>query len=140
MDPLEGMWRLVDSRAWIEQTERLRRGAPYGWYPMGYLGFSEGRMLAAVCNGDADIGPDGDRGYSSYGGTYSFDGSTLECKVDVASDPRRIGSRQFQGVVMLNERQVLIRPTPRLYGSQLERRELVWERVWHPDTESSDST
>lgn len=60
IDPLEGIWRLVDSRAWVGQSDRLRPNAPYGWYPMGYIAFSEGHMLAAVCNGDADVGPDGD--------------------------------------------------------------------------------
>jgi len=106
---------------------------------MGYIAFSEGRLLVAVCNADADVGPDGDRDFNSYGGGYSFDGTTLACTVDVASDSRRIGVRQLHTVVILDERQILLRPTPRLYGSKLERRELVWERVWRDPAASSVS-
>jgi len=137
MDALEGIWRIVDSRAWDERTDRLRPSAPYGWYPMGSIMFAQGRMLVALCNSDADVGPDEDRGFSSYGGRYSFDGSTLECAVDIASDCGRIGSRQVRSVLVLDERQILVRPPPRLYGSQLERRELVWERVWRPNDDGS---
>ena len=30
-------------------------------------------MLATLCNGDSRVGPDGDRGFSAYGGAYTFD-------------------------------------------------------------------
>jgi hypothetical protein len=135
MDSLEGIWRLVDSRAWNEVTKRL--SAPYGGHPMGTIVVSHGRMLASLCKGDADVGPDGERGFSSYGGPYTFDGTTLETIVDVASDTKRIGSSQVRTVVLLGEGQILLRPPTRLYGSTLERRELIWERVWRPGDEAS---
>jgi hypothetical protein len=130
MDALEGIWRLVDSRAWNESTERL--STPYGAHPMGHIVFSRGRMLVALCKGDPNVGPDGDRSFSSHGGRYSFDGLILECEVDVASDRRRIGTRRVRDVVMMTENEMLWRPPSRLYGTKLERRELVWERVWQP--------
>jgi hypothetical protein len=97
--------------------------------------FSQGRMLTALCNGDAAVGTHGDNGFSSYGGRYSFDGAKLECVVDMASDPKRVGLHQVREVVMLGEDELLLRPPPRLYGTKLEKRELVWKRVWHPDDE-----
>jgi len=130
MDALEGLWRLADSRAVDEQTDRL--SAPYGAHPLGHMVFSKGRMLVALCKGDAEVGPDGDRGFSSYGGRYVFDGTTLQCDVDMASDRRRIGSHLVRGLVMLDENEFLLRPPARHYGSKLERRELVWDRVWRP--------
>ena len=129
MDALDGIWRLVDSQAWDGET---RLGAPDGPQPMGQIAFANGRMLAALCNGDTDPGVQSGRNYSSYGGPYTFDGSTLETVVDVASDASRIGSRQVRGVVMLGNDQMLLRPPTWLYGGHMQRRELTWERVWRP--------
>jgi hypothetical protein len=88
-------------------------------------------MLAALCNGDSDIGPTGKRAYSSYGGRYNFDGTTLKVLVDIASDPTRIGGTQTRGVVIEGDKMVL-HPPARLYGDEKQRRELVWQRVWQP--------
>jgi hypothetical protein len=129
MDRLEGIWRLIDSRAWDEHTERWV--APYGARLIGLITFSHGRMLTALCNGELDLGPHRDRNYSSYGGPYTFDGSTLETLVDVASDASRIGSRKVLSVVMVGE-EMLLRPPARVYGNAVQLRELVWERVWCP--------
>jgi hypothetical protein len=121
---------LVDSRAWDEDDQPL--DAPYGAHPMGQIMFSGGRMLAALCKGDADAGPGG-RGFSSYGGPYTFDGTTLETSVDVASDPTRIGGHQVRSVVMAGK-QMILRPPMRHYSGPgtRQRREVVWERVWQP--------
>lgn len=131
MDSLDGIWRLVDSRAWDENNNPL--AAPYGPHPMGQIVFSGGRMLAALCKGDADVGPHGDRDFSSYGGPYTFDGTTLETTVDVASDRSRIGGRQVRTVVMIGK-QMILQPPPRHYSGAgtRQRREVVWERVWQP--------
>jgi hypothetical protein len=129
MDQLEGLWRLVDSRAWDEGTNRL--SAPYGAHPMGQMMFARGRVLAAMCKGDAIIGPGDDRTFIAYGGIYTFDGTVLEVIVDVASDPARIGDRHvLRDVVMIEQQQMLVRPPSRLYGVVRQRREIVWERVW----------
>ncbi len=128
MDALDGIWRLVESRAWDEQGRPLP--APYGERPMGQILFANGRMLSALCNGDASAG--GDRAYSSYGGRCTFDGTRLETLVDMASDASRVGSTQVREVLMLGAQQMLLRPPARLYGASTQRRELVWERVWRP--------
>lgn len=130
MVSLDGIWRLVESRAWDENGNSL--SSPYGSHPFGQIMFGNGRMLAALCNGDTVVGPSGERGFSSYGGFYTFDGATLETTVDVASDPTRIGGKQVRGVVMMGE-QMLLRPPSRLYSAgPVQRRELLWERVWRP--------
>jgi hypothetical protein len=75
------MWRLVDCRAWDEGTDRL--STPYGSHPLGQTVFSNGRMLVALCTGDAKGGPDDDHRFSAYSGRYSFDGTILEYTVEL---------------------------------------------------------
>lgn len=128
MESLDGIWRLVESRAWDENGKPL--GAAYGARPMGQIMFSGGRMLAALCNGDTEA-PAG-RGYSSYGGFCTFDGTTLDTLVDVASDPTRIGGHQLRAVEMVGTTRMILRPPQRTYGGAQQRRELLWERVWQP--------
>lgn len=138
MDALEGAWRLVDSRAWNVDVDRLAP-MPYGTDPIGQLVFSRGRMLVALWHGEVDAGQQREPGLSSHGGRYTFDGSTLECGVVVASDADLIGTRQVRDVVMLGEDEMLWRPPARVYGTQLQRRELVWQRVWRIGKEEQPS-
>ena len=127
MNTLDGIWKLV--RADAEDADGAPLPAPYGAHPMGTITFARGRMLAALCNGDADL-PDGStpRAFSSYGGTYRVDGDTLAVAVDIASDPSRIGGIQTRQVELDGDRLVL-RPPLRPYGKALEQRRLVWQRV-----------
>jgi hypothetical protein len=130
MDPLIGIWRLIESNAWDENGANL--GAPYGANPIGQISFTpERRMLAALCNGDTapDHDGEGDRGYSSYGGFYELIDTTLTVNVDMASDKSRIGGQQIREAVLDGDR-LLLRPPMRLYGGITQRRELVWERAW----------
>lgn len=130
MHPLTGIWRLVESKAWDEAGGSLP--APYGEHPVGQIVFTaDGRFLSAVCNGDRNLADDVARGYSSYGGIYSLDGTTLTVAVDIASDPRRIGGRQVREAHLDGDRLVL-RPPARPYGETVQQRELLWERVWRP--------
>ena len=127
MSGIEGIWRLVESRAWDKDGVPLH--PPYGAHPLGEIIFSRGRMLAALCNGDEALKSNVRRAYSSYGGLYTFDGTTLEVAVDMASDPTRVGGRQVRGVEFLDQRRIVLRPPQRLYGESVERRELIWEQV-----------
>lgn len=128
---LDGIWRLIESRAWDANGRPLP--APYGAHPLGQLQFAHGRMLAVLCNGDA-APAGGGRPYSSYGGPYVFDGEWLTTTVDVASDPTRLGSRQRRRVVALDAGRIALTPPPRGTGAATEQRELLWERVWSPPT------
>ncbi|WP_454739335.1 lipocalin-like domain-containing protein [Cupriavidus necator] len=138
MNPLEGVWRLVDSRAWDEHDREL--APPYGANPIGHIAFVNGRMLAALCNGDASAGVNGTRGYSSYGGPYSFDGETLVVEVDMASDRSRIGGQQIRRVRIVGDERIVLLPPVRLYGEKCQRRELLWERVWNPGKNETGSS
>jgi hypothetical protein len=130
MDTLNGIWRLVESKAWDEARNSLP--APYGDHPIGQITFTaDGRMLAALCNGDANLDADADRGYSSYGGIFTLDGTTLTTAVGMASDASRIGGHQIREALLDGERLVL-RPPLRRYGGIMQQRELLWERVWRP--------
>lgn len=130
MDPLIGIWRLVGSKAWDEAGNSLP--APYGAHPVGQIVFTaEGRFLAALCNGDAELANGVTRGYSSYGGVYTLDGTTLTVAVDMAADPRRIGGQQVREAHLDGDR-LTLRPPARPYGDTVQQRELLWERVWRP--------
>jgi hypothetical protein len=123
----------LESRSWDAAGAPLP--PPYGAQPLGQIAFGHGRMLAALCKGDVEPSARGPRACSSYGGTYTLVDGTLEVLVDMASDPGRIGGKQVREVELTGER-MLLRPPQRLYAGALERRELLWERVWRPLTPS----
>jgi hypothetical protein len=125
-NPIDGVWTLDEARAWDEAGTSL--SAPYGACPMGSIVFKNGRMIASLCNGDTDPGMSGKREYSSYGGSFSFDGQKLDVFVDIASEPNRIGGHQLREAIIEGER-LILRPPLRAYGGSLQQRELVWRRV-----------
>jgi hypothetical protein len=129
MNPLEGLWRLVDSRSWHVGDDRLGP-MPYGSNPIGQLSFSRDRMLLSVWHVAVDSALRTGAGLHSFGGPCTFDGSRLECDVVVATDPRLVGIRHGRAVVLLGDDEMLWQPPARIYGTQIERRELVWQRVW----------
>lgn len=127
MRSIVGTWKLVAAAA------RDRDGStvpdPYGGKPMGRAVFTqEGRMMAVTCDGRPDLPQGMRREYSSYIGTYSFDGERLVTQVDGASDPSRIGGDQVRGVRFDGERMILS-PPPRRTASGEQFRELTWERI-----------
>ena len=135
MDPLTGIWRLVETKAWDEAGNSLP--PPYGQCPLGQIVFTaEGRMLAALCNGDTEVEDESGRGYSSYGGVYTLRGTTLITAVDIASDPRRIGGEQVREAYLDGDR-LKLRPPLRLYNGMKQQRELLWERIWSPSDDGS---
>jgi hypothetical protein len=89
---------------------------------------AERRMMAVTCDGRPDLPHGTRREYSSYIGTYTFDGERLVTRVDGASDPSRIGSDQVRGVRFDGERMVLS-PPPRRSETGEQFRELTWEKI-----------
>ena len=127
MPSIVGTWKLVAAAA------RDRRGnplpAPYGGKGMGRVMFNaDGRMMAVTCDGRPELSAGASRAYSSYCGTYTFDGARLVTRVDAASDPARIGSDQVREVSFAGDRMIL-RPPPRQTDAGEEHRELTWERI-----------
>ena len=85
-------------------------------------------MMSVVCDGRKALPARVSREYSSYCGSYTFDGEKLVTRVDAASDPSRIGSDQVRGVRFEGARMILI-PPPRRIGENEEHREITWERI-----------
>ena len=127
MRSIVGTWKLVAAAARDRDGKPLP--APYGGKGMGRVVFNaEGRMIAVNCDGRPVLPPGTSRGYSSYCGNYTFDGSRLITRVDAASDPARIGSDQVREVSFDGDRMIL-RPPPRQTEAGEEYRELTWERI-----------
>ena len=96
MRSIVGTWKLVAAAARDRDGKPLP--APYGGKPLGRVMFNvDGRMMAVTCDGRPALPKGAKREYSSYVGTYTFDGSQLVTRVDGASDPSRIGSDQVRG-------------------------------------------
>jgi hypothetical protein len=122
-----GTWKLVSAVARDRNGNTLPD--PYGGKAMGRVMFNaEGRMMAVTCDGRRDLPPGAKREYSSYIGTYRFDGSRLVTRVDGASDPSRVGTDQVRGVRFDGQLMVLS-PPPRQTDSGEKFRELTWERI-----------
>jgi hypothetical protein len=128
MNDIIGTWRLVMTRARNDDGEPMH--PPYGPQPMGVTVFSaNNRMIAVLCDARPVLaGEEAEREYSSYCGTYTFDGSTLVTRVDCASDPSRVGTDQVRRVCFDGGRLVLM-PPPRPWRGVMQHRELFWERV-----------
>jgi hypothetical protein len=103
--------------------------APYGPRFMGLVTLTaDNRMMAVLVDGRKAL-PDGTRReYSSYCGTYTFDGRTLVTTVDASSDPARFATQQVRQVRLEGERMVLVPPVIEVNGIQVNR-ELTWERI-----------
>lgn len=127
MRSIVGTWKLVAAAARDRSGNPLPD--PYGGRPMGRVVFTaDGRMMAVTCDGRPDLPAGARREYSSYIGSYSFDGARLVTRVDGASDPSRIGGDQVRGVRFDGERMILS-PPPRQTDSGEQFRELTWERL-----------
>jgi len=127
MQDIVGTWRLVTTAA--HDRDGGPMPAPYGPEPVGTATFtSEGRMIAALCDGRPGL-PDGTaREYVSYCGDYRYDGSTLVTRVDGTSDAPRMGTEQVRRVAFDGERMVL-RPPEDSAGGVARQRVLTWERL-----------
>jgi hypothetical protein len=128
MNDIVGTWRLVATHSHDDSGSPM--APPYGPKPGGLVVFqADGRMMAVLCDGRPTL-PETEsaREYNSYCGNYTFDGTTLVTRVDVASDTSRIGGDQVRRVRFDGGRLVL-NPPPRSWNGRTQHRELVWERI-----------
>ncbi len=128
IDPalLIGTWKLVETRAHAADGTVLP--PPYGGTGLGVVSFdTTGRMVAVLCQG-GEVPATERREYTSYCGTYNFDGVTLVTRVDATAEPARMGSDQVRAVSMEGSRMVL-RPPPRPWRGLMQHRQLVWEKI-----------
>ena len=128
MTSIVGTWRLVEATA--TNAEGIALAPPYGPSPMGILVITaNGRIMATACDGGAEL-PAGQvkRAFSSYCGSYSFDGETLVIRVDAAVPAELMAEEQRRYVSFEGDRLVL-RPSPQPAAGRVGHRRLVWERL-----------
>ena len=91
---------------------------------------ADGQMMAVTCDLRPHLPAGAARDFSSYCGTYTFDGRQLVTRVFAASDPSRIGGDQVRDV-RFEGKYMVLRPPLRSWGAggAPEQRELWWERI-----------
>lgn len=94
VSPLDGIWRLVQARASDQHGQPLP--PPYGLEPLGMVQIQNGRMLAALCNGDASLASEQAREFVSYGGPCGFDGKRLSTDVELSARADWLGAPQVR--------------------------------------------
>lgn len=125
MTDIDGTWLLLAATG--RDAERKPLPLPYGPTPIGRIVFEGGRMLCAVCDGRTDLPAGEARAFTSYGGPYSLDGTRLVTRVDVASDPKRIGQDEVREIAFRDG--LLVITNNRTLGVQ---RELIWTKLGEP--------
>jgi hypothetical protein len=128
MKDIVGTWRLVQGTSTAEDGTPMP--PPYGGAKaMGRVTLNaDGRMVAVLCDGRVAL-PEGERReYTSYCGTFSFDGKQLITRVDACSDPARFGTDQIRDVSFEGDLMVL-RPPVRVIDGVAQQRVLRWEKI-----------
>ena len=128
MDAITGTWQLV--RTSSKRADGEDMSPPYGGEKaMGRVVLNaDGRMMAVLIDGRPELPTGEAREYTSYCGSFTFDGETLITRVDGASDPARMGTDQIRDVHFEGDLMVL-RPPLRSYGADAEQRELHWRKI-----------
>jgi hypothetical protein len=128
IDPrIVGTWRLTGTMGRDDAGQALP--PPYGPVAMGLVVFqADGRMMAVLCDGRAELPAGGPRQFMSYAGNYSFDGTTLSTRVDASSDASRVGGDQVRDVRFEHSVMVLA-PPRRMFAGQMQHQELRWQRI-----------
>lgn len=128
MKDVVGTWRLVQGICTGDDGALLP--PPYGGEKaMGRVTLNaDGRMVAVLCDGRPTL-PEGERReYTSYCGSYTFDGKQLITRVDACSDPARFGTDQIRDVSFDGDLMVL-RPPARVVDGVTQHRVLRWEKI-----------
>jgi len=125
---LYGTWRLVETIGHDGSGGPGPR--PFGAEPFGVLCFTpNNRMICALCNNSEHLSEDDSpREYSSYGGHFVFEGQVLTTRVDIASDPERLGTDQVRQVHFDGNKMTLIPPV-RQFKGKTQGRTLIWEKL-----------
>ena len=122
-----GTWALVHTVT--KDAEGRDQPSLFGPKSMGRATFNaDGRMMAVLCDGRADLPANTPREYVSYCGNYKFDGAQLITRVDATSDAARMNTDQIRAVRFEGTRMVFA-PPPRAVGETMLHRELYWEKI-----------
>jgi len=137
-DDISGTYKLVvDQRKIVETGEVVSAPSPHGYITYG----KDGRLMVLIVRQprprpeSSDKITDQERidlykTMSAYGGTYKFDGKTVEHHVDIAWNEVWSGTTQVRTVTREGDRLTLTTPS---YTSQVDGKLsvniLVWEKV-----------
>jgi hypothetical protein len=123
-----GIWRLVRETA--TDANGHKKETRFGPRGMGLVTLTaDGRLMAVLVDGRKTLPEGSKRGYSSYCGNYTFDGSTLTTIVDATSDPARMGTAQVRKVRFDGPDRMVLQPPPVEDKGVKVMRELTWERL-----------
>jgi hypothetical protein len=137
-DELYGTWQLVSWKRTIVATGES--SDVFGKAPKGYIMYGrDGRVLCIMTDKRPNIPDvtkmtDKDRvelykTIIAYGGTYTFDGKTLEIKVDISWNESWNGTVQVRTVKFEGNRMIhSAAPTAGAMDGKLRKLEIVWER------------
>lgn len=124
---LVGVWQLVSIRNTDADGNELR--SSYGPKKMGIIMFNDDhRMQVVISDGREDLPEGRAREYSSYCGTYRFDGETLRTEVDGSLPLDRVGTLQTRPARFHGNRVTLTAPPVEIDGV-VNYRDLTWERI-----------
>jgi hypothetical protein len=131
MNRLVGVWRLVDITNKDANGNVLR--SSYGPKKMGLFMFTEDhRSMVVICDGRETV-PEGEgpREYTSYAGTWSFDGETLRTQVDCSTptNPPRIGTLQVRPARFEGSNRIVLTAPPVEIDGIIQYRDLTWEKI-----------
>jgi hypothetical protein len=128
IDPrIFGTWRLTGTMGRDDSGQALP--PPYGPMAMGLVVFqADGRMMAVLCDGRAELPASEPRQFMAYAGNYSFDGTTLSTRVDASSDASRVGGDQVRHV-RFEDGGMVLAPPRRMFAGQMQHQELRWQRI-----------
>lgn len=124
---LIGVWKLVDITNRDADGNRLR--SSYGPRKMGLITFNDDhRMMVVIQDGREKLPSERPREYSSYAGTYRFDGEVLVTRVDCSTIEDRLDTDQVRPARFEGTRLVLT-PQPAEIEGVVHYRELTWEKI-----------
>ncbi len=126
---LIGVWKLINIVNRDEAGNILR--SSYGPKKEGLITFNDDhRMMVVICDGRENRPTSRPREYTSYAGTYSFDGTTLQTQVDCSTQtvPERVGTLQTRPARLDGNRVTLTAPPVEIDGT-VNCRDLTWEKI-----------
>jgi len=139
-EDLAGTYRLVSSTRKILDTGEVLD--TYGKHPIGYIMYDEyGRMLVLIVSDDrpkpASIEkttPEQQaalfRSMLAYGGTYKFDGKSIEHHIDISWNELWTGTTQIRDVRKEGEKLIYTtRPAPFSGDGKMSVTTLIWEKI-----------
>jgi hypothetical protein len=140
-EEVHGTWKLVSEQRTIVETGETLDLNP-GVSPSGYITYGgDGRMIALIVGGTRPKPESVDkmtdqqraglfRSMVAYGGTYKFEGGTMEHHIDISWNEVWTGTTQIREVRRDGDRLIYRgRPAPFSGDGKMSVVTLIWERV-----------